>query len=49
MSVKLLAKHTLEFLSLNGGCKGSSEIDLHLSKYHIVGNNNNVAALNIIT
>ena len=25
MSVKLLAKHNLEFLSLKGGCTGSSE------------------------
>ena len=25
MSVKLLTEHHLEFLSLNGGCRGSSE------------------------
>ena len=34
MSVKLLTEHNLEFLSLKGGCTGSSE----LSKCHIVGN-----------
>ena len=33
MSVKLLTEHHLEFLSLKGGCTGSSE-----STYHIVGN-----------
>ena len=38
-SVKLLTEHDLEFLSLKGGCTGSSEPTLvHLSKYHIVGN-----------
>ena len=36
MTVKLLTEDNLEFLSLNGGSTGSS--DLHLSKYHIVGN-----------
>ena len=36
MSVKLLAEHHLEFLSLKGDCKGSSESNL--SKRHIVGN-----------
>ena len=39
MSVKLLTKHHLEFLSLKGGCKGSSEsrgLSLHLSKYHML-------------
>ena len=33
MTVKLLTEHHLEFLSLKGGCTGSSE-----SKCHIVGN-----------
>ena len=28
MSVKLLAEHQLEFLSLKGGCSGSSESTL---------------------
>ena len=28
MSVKLLTKHSLKFLSLNGGCTGSSESTL---------------------
>ena len=28
MSVKLLAEHHLEFLSLKGGCRGSSEFTL---------------------
>ena len=28
MSVKLLTKHNLEFLSLKGGCRGSSESTL---------------------
>ena len=32
MLVKLLTEHHLEFLSLKGGCRGSSE------KCHIVGN-----------
>ena len=36
MSVKLLDEHNLEFLSLKGGCTGSSESKL--SKCHIVGN-----------
>ena len=36
MIVKLLTEHHLEFLSLNGGCRGSSESTL--VKYHIVGN-----------
>ena len=36
MSVKLLTEHHLGFLSLKGGCTGSSE--LTLGKYHIVGN-----------
>ena len=36
MIVKLLTEHHLEFLSLKGGCKGSSESTL--SKCHIVGN-----------
>ena len=34
--VKLLPEQHLEFLSLIGGCIGSSS--LHFSKYHIVGN-----------
>ena len=36
MIVKLLTEHHLEFLSLKGGCRGSSE--LYLSKCQIVGN-----------
>ena len=36
MSVKLPAEHNLEFLSLKGGCTGSSESKL--SKCNIVGN-----------
>ena len=36
MSDKLLTEQNLEFLSLKGGCTGSSE--LHLSKCHIDGN-----------
>ena len=36
MIVKLLTEHHLEFLSLKGGCRGSSES--HMSKCHIVGN-----------
>ena len=36
MIVKLLTEHHLEFLSLKGGCRGSSES--HLSKCQIVGN-----------
>ena len=36
MSVKLLAEHHLEFLSLKGGCTGSSESTL--VKCLIVGN-----------
>ena len=38
MSVKLLTEHHLEFLSLKGGCKGSSESTHvkmpHCWKYH---------------
>ena len=36
MTLKLLAEHHLEFLSLKGGCTGSSES--HMSKCHNVGN-----------
>ena len=36
MIVKLLTEHHLEFLSLIGGCRGSSE-STHI-KCHIVGN-----------
>ena len=36
MIVKLLTEHHLEFLSLKGGCRGSSE-STHIKK-HIVGN-----------
>ena len=36
MIVKLLTEHHLEFLSLKGGCSGSSESTL--VKCHIVGN-----------
>ena len=32
MSVKLLTEHHLEFLSLKGGCTGSSESTLHCWK-----------------
>ena len=39
MSVKLLTEHTLEFLSLKGGCTGSSESTLikvpHCWKSHV--------------
>ena len=39
MSVKLLTKHYLEFLSLKGGCTGSSESTLvkmpHCWKSHV--------------
>ena len=43
MSVKLLTKHHLEFLSLKGGHRGSSKSTQKkkkkdLSKCHIVGN-----------
>ena len=38
MIVKLLTEHHLEFLSLTGGCRGSSESTLvkipHCWKYH---------------
>ena len=37
MTVKLLTKYHLEFLSLKGGCTGSSE-STHISKCHIIGN-----------
>ena len=40
MSIKLLAEHHLEFLSLKGGCTGSSESTLvkipHCWKSHVV-------------
>ena len=36
MSVKLLTKHHYKFLTLKGGCTGSSESTL--VKYHIIGN-----------
>ena len=43
MSVKLLTEHHLEFLSLNGGCIGSSESTLvkmpHCWKSHVVAQN----------
>ena len=39
MTVKLLTKHDLEFLSLKGGCTGMSESTLvkipHCWKYHV--------------
>ena len=38
MIVKQLTEQHLEFLSLKGGCRGSSESSLHLSKCQIVGN-----------
>ena len=37
MIFKLLTKYHLEFLSLKGGCRGSSD-SLHLSKCQIVEN-----------
>ena len=37
MIVKLLTEHHLEFLSLKGGCRGSSESTLD-KKCQIVGN-----------
>ena len=38
MNIRLLAEHHLQFLSIKGGCLGSSESTLaHLSKYHIFG------------
>ena len=40
MTVKLLTEHHLEFLSLTGGCRGSSESTLvkmpHCSKSHVM-------------
>ena len=33
MTVKLLTEHHLEFLSLKGGCKGSSE-SIHVKMAH---------------
>ena len=40
MTVKLLTEHNLEFLSLTGGCRGSSESTLvkmpHCCKLHVV-------------
>ena len=39
MIVKLLTEHHLEFLSLKGGCTGSSESTVHMSKCLIFGNN----------
>ena len=44
MSFELLTEKHLEFLSLKGGCKGSSESNL--SKYHIVGNH--MSRLNVL-
>ena len=35
MGVKLLMEHHLEFLSLKGGCKGSSESMPHCWKSHV--------------
>ena len=37
MIVKLQTEHHLEFLSLTGGCRGSSE-STHVTKCHLVGN-----------
>ena len=37
MAVKLLTEQYLEFLSLKGGCTGSSE-SIYMSKCHNVGN-----------
>ena len=43
MSVKLLTEHHLEFLSLKGGCAGSSESTLvempHCWKSHVAAQN----------
>ena len=36
MSVKLLTEHHLEFLSLKEAAQ--ARLNLHMSKYHIVGN-----------
>ena len=36
MTLRLLTKHYLEFLSLKGAAQ--ARLSLHLSKYHIVGN-----------
>ena len=44
MIVKLVTEHDLEFLSLKGGCTGSSESTL--VKKHIVGNH--VSRLNYL-
>ena len=38
MIVKLLVEHHLKFLSLKGGCIGSSESTLVKMPGHIVGN-----------
>ena len=38
MIVKLLTEHHLEFLSLKGDCRGSSEYKHVMSKCHIIGN-----------
>ena len=43
MTVKLLTEHHLEFLSLKGGCTGSSESTL-VKILHIVGNHSHDAA-----
>ena len=49
MSVKLLTEHYLEFLSLKGGCSGSSESTLvkmpHCWKSHVVAHNVSSAVL----
>ena len=43
MSVKLLTEHNFEFLSLKGGCTGSSESTLvkipHCWKSHVMADN----------
>ena len=46
MSVKLLTEHHLEFLLLKGGCTGSPESTLHMSKCNIVGNH--ITRLNFV-
>ena len=52
MSVKLLAEHNLEFLSLKGGCTGSSESTLvkmlHCRKSHVMAHVQTFAHLNEI-
>ena len=58
-TVKLQTKHTLEFLSLTGGCTGSSASTLvklpHCWKSHVMGHlsptvpNQSLSGLNVVT